>query len=84
MIFYDVRVVLFIKGKAYGCHEIINSLSVEDNEEYLQTYIAKGSECAKGALYLLFQMFSEDELHIVADELLVEEDRLTIKSQDPN
>ncbi len=77
--FYNIEIVLAIKGKAYGSretmissHETIISLTAEDNFAYLQNYLPNQSEGIEESLYILFQMFSGDELHIVASEVCVE------------
>ena len=44
-------------------------LTAEEDASYLQTYLSTCSEYPEGALYLLFQMLSGDELHIVAKEV---------------
>lgn len=74
--FKNVEIALAIKGKEYGSSETLVSLTVEITVEkdfsYLQVYIPKCGAFAQDSLYLLFQMFSGDELHIVAQEVLIE------------
>lgn len=70
--FHNIGIALAIKGKAYGSRETIISLTVEEDFSYLQNYIPKHSEGVVDSLYLLFQMFSGDELHIVSKEVIVE------------
>lgn len=69
--FYDVRVALATRGNDFGSRETIISLTVEDFS-YLLNYIQKFSESMESSLYLLFQMLSGDELHIVSREVIVE------------
>ena len=73
LIFRNIGVVLAIKGGKYGNRETIISLTIEEDFSYLQTYLPKHSECIEGSLYLLLQMFSGDELHIVSKEVIIEE-----------
>ena len=70
--FHNIEIAFAIKGKEYGNRETIISLTVEENFLYLQTYFPKCNECSEDSLYLLFQMFSGDELHIVSKEVTVE------------
>lgn len=72
LIFSDIEVVLAVKKKEYGSHETIISLSMEEDLSYLQNYFPKCTEYAEDNLYLLFQMFSGDELHIVSKEVTIE------------
>lgn len=75
-IFYGVELVLAIKGKECGNRETIISLTVEDDFSYLHNYIPKQNESIENHLYLVFQMFSGDELHIATKEVTVETSNL--------
>lgn len=70
MVFNDIEVVLATKGNWGGERGSISSLTVEDDFSYLQTYLPTHSGYSEDSLYLLFQMFSGDELHIVAKEVM--------------
>ncbi len=70
--FHNIRVALMIKGKENGSRETIISLTAEEDFSYLQNYLPNHSEAIEDSLYLLFQMFSGDELHIVSREVSVE------------
>ena len=70
--FHDVGIVFAISGNEIGSRETIISLTAEENFSYLQKYIPKHSKNLKDSLYLLFQMFSGDELHIVSREVVAE------------
>ena len=70
--FHHIGTVLTIKGKWPGSRETIISLTVEEDFSYLHNYLLKHSECMEDSLYLLFQMFSGDELHIVSKEVIIE------------
>lgn len=70
--FCDVGIALAIRGNDLGSRETILSLTAEEDFSYLQNYIQKCSESIEDSLYLLFQMFSGDELHIVSREVIVE------------
>lgn len=70
--FCGVEVSLAIKGKEYGNSETIISLTVEKDFSYLHKYLTQYSERIEDSLYLLFQMLSGDELHIVSKEVIVE------------
>lgn len=70
--FRDVGIALAINGNELGSRETIISLTVEEDFSYLQKYIQQYSKSLENSLYLLFQMFSGDELHIVSKEVNVE------------
>lgn len=72
LIFRNIKITLAIKGKEHGSRETILSLTVEEDFSYLQNYIPNHCEGVEDSLYLLFQMFSGDELHIVSKEVIVE------------
>ena len=63
--FNDVSLVFAIKGNEDGNRDTIASLTVEDDFSYLHQYLTKGQAIREDDLYLLFQMFSLDELHVV-------------------
>ncbi|MBR4579264.1 MAG: hypothetical protein IKO22_06620 [Oscillospiraceae bacterium] len=70
--FLNIGIALAVKGEWPGSHETILSLTVEENYSYLRKFRLKGSEHFEDSLYLLFQMFSGDELHIVSKEVVIE------------
>lgn len=70
--FINIGIALTIKGEWSGSRETVISLTVEEDFSYLQNYILKHNEYKEDSLYLLFQMFSGDELHIVSKEVIVE------------
>lgn len=71
-IFHNIGIMFAIKGNWYGSRETIIGLAVEDDFSYLQNCIPTQLEGAGDYLYLMFQMFSGDELHIVAKEVTIE------------
>ena len=72
MTFIGIGIALTIKGDWSGNRETIISLTVEEDSSYLQNYLLKHGEYTEDSLYLLFQMFSGDELHIVSKEVIIE------------
>lgn len=70
--FRGIIIALAIKGEWQGSRTTIISLTAEDDFSYLQNYLKEYSEYSKDALYLLFQMFSGDEMHIVSNEVIIE------------
>ncbi len=70
--FRNVKIALFVRGNGIGSCDTILSLTVEDDFSYLHNYILKHVEGAESHLYLLFQMFSGDELHILSKEVTAE------------
>lgn len=72
LIFLDIRVALKIKGDWSENRETILSLTAEDDFSDLQNSLSEHSEYLNDSLYLMFQMFSGDELHIVSKEVIIE------------
>ena len=72
MFFHNIEIALAIKGNEHGSRETILSLTVEEDFSYLQNYTPNHCEGVEDSLYLLFQMFSGDEWHIVSKEVIVE------------
>ena len=72
IIFHNIGTVLAIKEGVYGDCETISSLTVEDDFSYLQNHMPKYNGSKEDCIYLLFQMFSGDELHIVSKEVIIE------------
>ena len=72
MIFKCIEIFFGIKGNSYGSRETVISLTLEETFTCLNTYFPNYSECFEDSLYLLFQMFSGDEIHIVSEEVLIE------------
>ena len=71
--FCDVGIALAIRGNDdFGSHETIISLTAEEDFSSLHSFIQKYNKSADDSLYLLFQMFSGDEFHIVSREVIVE------------
>ena len=70
--FHGVKTFFAIRGNEFGSHKTILGLTVEEDFSYLQKYFPKYGEKAADSLYLVFQMFSGDELHVVSDVVTVE------------
>ena len=71
-IFHFVEVVLSIKGSWNGDQTEIIGITAEEDFSYLKKHLSNHSEYNQNSLYLLFQMFSGDELHIVSKEVTIE------------
>ena len=69
--FLNIEIALTIKGDWQGDRATIVSLTVEEDLSYLQKYLPNHSEYLD-SLYLLFQTFSGNELHIISKEVIVE------------
>lgn len=72
MIFKEVKVFLSISGNEFGRRETILSLTVEEDYSCLQNCAQVCGDCFDDSLYLLFQMFSGDELHIICEKVFIE------------
>lgn len=70
--FLDIEIMLMVKGEWCENRETIISLTSEEDFSYLQNYLIKHGESMEDSLYMLFQMFSGDELHIVSKEVIIE------------
>jgi len=70
-VFESVTAFLSVVGGWGGDPNTIHSLSVEENSVFFRNYRVACSNLPTDSLYLLFQMFSGDELHIVAERVLV-------------
>ena len=71
--FHNIAIVLVTKDAWHGNRETVLSLTVEEDFSFLQNCILKHDANVENSLYLLFQMFSGDEIHIVSKEIFVEE-----------
>lgn len=75
-IFYDVKIAMFFKdynrGLLFGDNEKIYSLSVEEDYSCFENNFNLSEGYYNGTLYLLFEMFSGDVLHIVSKEVSVD------------
>ena len=72
LILSGVETVFIWKGSEYGSRETVLSLTIEEDFSYLETHLPKHSQLFEDAVYLLFQMFSGDELHIAAKKVMVQ------------
>ena len=72
LIFSDVSVLFFISGKEQGDCKTILSLSAEEDCSYIRDFPQACEDKLDESLYLLFQMFSGDELHVVCNELFID------------
>ena len=70
--FLNIGIALKVKGEWSENRDTILLLTVEEDFSYLQNYLLKNDKYMEDSLYLLFQMFSGDELHIVSKEVVVE------------
>lgn len=70
--FHDIDAVLARKGDWPRSRETVLSLSVEEDLSTVRDRLSKDGKDLEGSLYLLLQMFSGDELHIVSKEVNVE------------
>lgn len=69
IIFSDIEFLLSIKGKQFGNDESIISLTAEDDFSYLYNYLNSHVEFDENNVYILIQMLSGSELHILSQEV---------------
>lgn len=70
--FQNVKIMISISGDWIGSKETISSITVENDDVYVQN-CSKFCNCdITDYLCLVIQMFSGDELHVIAGELFVE------------
>lgn len=70
--FEDVQALRFVRGSWPGDCETILSLTAEEDDLLLQNDMQHCIGRPDDDLYLLFQMFSGDELHIAARKVFIE------------
>jgi len=70
--FHNVKFILSISGNWIGSCKEINSLTVEEDASYIQPFNQNYNIDLSHSLYLIFQMFSGDEIHVICDELYVD------------
>lgn len=75
-IFYDVKIAMFFKdynrGLLFGDKEKIYSLSVDEDYSLFKNNPNLNNDYYDDTLYLLFEMFSGDALHIVSKEVSID------------
>lgn len=72
LIFGEVKVVLSISGNNPGSRDTIISLTAEEDYSYLKNCTKVCGDSLFDSMYLLFQMFSGDELHIISENVSIE------------
>lgn len=70
-IFVNPQLVFSTHGDWHGSRVTIQSLTLKEDYLCLQNSTRICDDSLKDSLYLLFQMFSGDELHIVSKELFI-------------
>ena len=71
-LFYDVKVFIAIKGAWGGSRTTVIAATVEEDLSYVKPFLLNYEDAKEHDLYMIFQMLSGDELHIVASEVTVE------------
>ena len=79
LIFAGIETTFVIKKKEFGSREAVVSLTVEDDLSYLYTYYSQKHISENKYIYIVLQMFSMDEIHIVSNKISVETMTLVIK-----
>lgn len=69
--FLETKVIHLCTGNEFGDSSTILSLTVEDDNLDLKVNPNVNDYELEGCIHVLFQMFSGDELHIMAKEILV-------------
>ena len=69
--FEEVKAILSISGNEPGNRETIISLTAEKDYSYLEKCVNICGDFLSDSVYLLFQMFSGDELHIVSKNVII-------------
>lgn len=72
LIFNGINTVLATKGDWHGRRDTIVGIAALDDFSCLRNDLPKYDESTDGDLYLLFEMFSGDKLHIVSKEVIIE------------
>lgn len=69
MTFAGIKTMLFINGYECGNDNSISSLTVEENYDSIEALCKPPVKSNDEYLYLAFQMFSGNELHILSGQL---------------
>ncbi len=69
--FLDVEIIFSISGYELGDRDTILSATLEEDYSDIKHGRPLREDVLNDCLYLLFQMFSGDELHIVSNSLLI-------------
>lgn len=72
MTFVGVKKLLFINEDRWGDDQSVSSLTVEDDYTPISALNGPSPVSDEKNLYLVFQMFSGNELHILVEKLLIE------------
>lgn len=75
MTFAGIKIMLFINGYEWGNDNSNSSLTVEENYDSIEVLCKPSMKSSDEYLYLVFQMFSGNELHILSGQLAIEEKR---------
>ncbi len=70
--FLDIAAALAIRGRQRGNWGTLVSLTVEDDYSELANFLTEPGGSLRDSLYMLFQTFTGEELHIAAKEVAVE------------
>lgn len=71
LLFENVAIVLLFNGNRWGDGDAVLSLTVEEDSLHASNFVQICGENYHDSLYLLFQMFSGEELHIIAKEISI-------------
>lgn len=71
-IFKDVKINLLINCIGFGKRKTILSLTVEEDFSYLKEFTSICGDYLNDSIYMVFQMFSGDEWHIVSKSVSIE------------
>lgn len=74
MTFAGIAILLSINGYKWGKYDgSISSLTIEDDYAPIEALREPGMKPNNEYLYLVFQMFTGNELHMLLNEVLIEE-----------
>lgn len=68
-VFSEIDVFFAVKHKEFGSRETIYGLTLEQDFLYLNKYVPNYDKDIKDYIYLIFKMFSGDEIHVVAEKI---------------
>ncbi|MBQ8183745.1 MAG: hypothetical protein IJ025_07610 [Clostridia bacterium] len=82
LIICGIEILLATKGNYFGDSNTILSLTLEDIS-YWESFSHEHNMSTSDSLYMLFQMFSGDELHVVFKEIIITEQYKTDDGSKP-
>ena len=73
-VFREIQTMVFCKGSVCGEKDIILGITIEDDMSYFKSRFNSNEISLDGCLYLVLQMKTFDEIHIICREMYINEE----------